>query len=83
MDLALTTAQRREDITRFKFSDIKDGRLFVDQEKTGYILAIPLDLELKAPGMILGILWINAERIFLLTFFSTLTCAAEAGGRVR
>ncbi|TCL02335.1 phage integrase family protein [Sodalis ligni] len=54
MDLALAKAQRREDITRFKFSDIKDGRLFVDQEKTAYMLAIPLDLELKAAGMILG-----------------------------
>jgi len=54
MNLALSTAQRREDITRFKFSDIKDGRLFVEQEKTGYMLAIPLDLKLVAAGMVLG-----------------------------
>jgi len=54
MDLALATAQRREDITRFKFSDIRENRLFIDQEKTGYMLAIPLDLELKAARMILG-----------------------------
>ncbi|WP_413722656.1 tyrosine-type recombinase/integrase [Sodalis sp. RH24] len=54
MDLALSTGQRREDIAKFKFSDIRENRLFVDQEKTGAKLAIPLDLKLKAVGMVLG-----------------------------
>lgn len=34
MALALLTLQRREDIVRMKFSDIKDGFLFVVQQKT-------------------------------------------------
>lgn len=34
MDLALLTTQRREDIVNLKFSDIKDGYLFVIQNKT-------------------------------------------------
>lgn len=53
-DIALVTGQRREDITMFRFSDVKDDRLFVTQEKTGHKLALPLDLELKAAGLILG-----------------------------
>ncbi|WP_148212633.1 tyrosine-type recombinase/integrase [Hahella chejuensis] len=34
MDLALLTLQRREDIVKMKFEDIKDGYLFVIQEET-------------------------------------------------
>jgi integrase len=34
MDLALQTLQRREDIAKMRFSDIKDQMLFVIQEKT-------------------------------------------------
>ncbi|ABC31274.1 Integrase [Hahella chejuensis KCTC 2396] len=34
MDLALLTLQRREDISKMKFEDIKDGYLYVIQEKT-------------------------------------------------
>ena len=54
MDLALSTGQRREDIARMRFSDVRDNRLFVNQEKTGAKLAIPLDLALAAAGMVLG-----------------------------
>lgn len=52
-DLALVTGQRREDISLFRFSDVKDGRLFVEQEKTGHKLALPLELKLEAAGLVL------------------------------
>lgn len=54
MDLALITAQRREDIAIMKFSDIYDDRLHVIQQKTGAMLAIPLSLNLPAAGLRLG-----------------------------
>ncbi len=53
-DLALVTGQRREDISLFRFSDVKDDRLFVMQEKTGHKLALPLNLKLEALGLVLG-----------------------------
>ncbi|RDH44653.1 integrase [Zooshikella ganghwensis] len=34
MDLAIITLQRRSDLLRLKFSDIKDGRLYLVQSKT-------------------------------------------------
>lgn len=52
-DLALVTGQRREDVSLFRFSDVRDGRLFVTQEKTGHKLAIPLDLRLEASDLLL------------------------------
>lgn len=52
-DLGLVTGQRREDITLLRFSDVRDGRLFVVQEKTGHKLALPLDLKLEAAGLVL------------------------------
>lgn len=51
MDLALVTGQRREDVARMRFSDIKDERLYIEQQKTGSCLAIPLSLTLKASGL--------------------------------
>ncbi|ANI85246.1 tyrosine-type recombinase/integrase [Kosakonia oryzae] len=52
-DLALVTGQRREDVSLFRFSDIRDGRLFVTQGKTGHKLAISLNLRLDAAGLFL------------------------------
>jgi len=49
------TGQRWEDISKFRFSDMSDGRLFIVQEKTSHKLAISLDLELKAAGIVLGV----------------------------
>lgn len=49
MELALITAQRREDISSFKFSNVKDGYLWITQSKTGAKLAIPTDLRLTLP----------------------------------
>ena len=51
MDLALVTGQRREDVARMRFSDIKDDRLYIEQQKTGSCLAIPLSLTLKVSGL--------------------------------
>ena len=52
--VALVTAQRREDITRMKFPDVRDGRLFITQSKKGNKLAIPVDLALPDIGMTLN-----------------------------
>lgn len=54
MDLALITGQRREDLSLIRFDHIVDGRLQVDQGKTGAKISLPLDLELKAVGLRLG-----------------------------
>ncbi|HDC1420240.1 TPA: phage integrase Arm DNA-binding domain-containing protein [Salmonella enterica] len=53
MDLAMVTAQRREDITHMQFSHIHDDRLYVTQIKTGMKIAIPLSLALPAVGLCL------------------------------
>lgn len=42
------TAQRIGDVVAMKFSDIKDGVLFVRQQKTGKELDIPIHKDLKA-----------------------------------
>ncbi|AWC82768.1 integrase [Serratia marcescens] len=54
MDLALISGQRREDLTQMHFNHIVDGRLQVEQGKTGALLSLPLDLELKCMGLRLG-----------------------------
>ena len=53
MDLALVSGQRREDLTQMRFSHIVDGRLQVEQGKTGLCSPSP-DLELKCMGLRLG-----------------------------
>lgn len=52
--VAVVTAQRREDITRMRFSNVCDGRLFITQSKKGSKLAIPVDLALPDIGMTLN-----------------------------
>lgn len=54
MDLALVTGQRREDLTQFRFDHVVNGRLQVEQGKTGAMISLPLDLELKSVGLRLG-----------------------------
>lgn len=54
MDIGLLTAQRREDVTLMKFSDISDERLFVTQSKTGHKMAIRVNLRLDVVGMSLN-----------------------------
>jgi integrase len=52
--LALVTLQRREDVSRMTFRAIVDGRLRVEQQKTGARLRIPLELRLGCVGWSLG-----------------------------
>lgn len=54
MDLALITGQRREDLTQFRFDQVVNGRLQIEQGKTGAMISLPLDLELKAVNLRLG-----------------------------
>lgn len=54
MDLALTSSQRREDLSDAKFADIRDGCWYVIQGKTGTKIRIPLDLRLSSANMTLG-----------------------------
>lgn len=46
--LALVTGQRRADLVRLGRGDVRDGHLFVEQQKTGARVAIPLALRLDA-----------------------------------
>jgi integrase len=50
-ELALLTAQRREDVSTMLFSDVKDGFLFVTQKKTGVKLRIPVAIRLDVLGL--------------------------------
>ena len=51
MDLALITGQRREDVALIRFEHIVDGRLQITQGKTGAMISLPLDLELRVLGL--------------------------------
>lgn len=53
MLLAVITGQRRGDLLKMKFSDIWDGLLHVEQEKTGVKLALPLSLRCEELGITL------------------------------
>lgn len=48
--LALLTGQRRADLLAMRHSDIRDGHLYIRQQKTGAKLAIPLSLKLQIIG---------------------------------
>lgn len=50
LELGLVILQRREDIARMGFRDQDDGRLRVEQGKTGMRIRIPLSLHLDAVG---------------------------------
>ncbi|PXW40623.1 integrase [Erwinia sp. AG740] len=51
--MGLVTGQRREDICEMKKSDIREGRLWVVQGKTGAQISLPLDLKLNAASLTL------------------------------
>ncbi|MFZ4218679.1 tyrosine-type recombinase/integrase [Enterobacter ludwigii] len=51
--LAIVTAQRVGDIAKMQFSDVWDGYLHVEQEKTGRKIALPLSLRCDAINMTL------------------------------
>lgn len=50
-ELALLTAQRREDIANMMFADVKDGFLFVEQQKTKAKIRIPVAVKLDVIGL--------------------------------
>lgn len=50
-ELALLTAQRREDVANMMFADVKDGFLFVEQEKTKVKIRIPVAVRLDVIGL--------------------------------
>lgn len=54
MNLALVSAQRREDIASARIADVHDDAWYCTQKKTGKRLAIPLALRLDAVGLSLG-----------------------------
>lgn len=47
MDLAVVIGQRVGDLCRMKWEDIRDGYIYVEQEKTGSKLAIPVKLSVE------------------------------------
>lgn len=51
MDLAVVTGQRVGDLCRMKWEDIRDGYIYVQQEKTGSKLAIPVKLSVESLGI--------------------------------
>lgn len=51
MELAIVTAQRRDDVAKMKFANVQDGFLLVTQSKTGAKLRIPVSLRLDALGL--------------------------------
>jgi integrase len=51
MELALLSAQRREDVGSIQFTDVKDGFLFVEQQKTGARIRIPVAVRCEAVGL--------------------------------
>lgn len=54
MLLAMVTGQRVGDIAKMKFTDVKNGMLYVEQGKGGARVAIPLNIRSEALGMTLG-----------------------------
>ena len=52
--LALVSGQRRADLQKMRFCDVRDEHLFVVQQKTGARIALPLALRLDAIGVSLG-----------------------------
>jgi integrase len=52
--LALVTGQRRSDLVKMKFTDVRGKYLYIEQAKTGERIALPLALRLKAVGLSLG-----------------------------
>lgn len=49
--LGLITGQRRSDLMKMRYSDVKNGNLHIEQQKTGIKLAIPISLKLDAIDM--------------------------------
>jgi integrase len=62
MELAVVTAQRREDVAGAAFADFRDGGWWLAQRKTGTRLVLPLELRLEALGLDLAGVLAGARR---------------------
>lgn len=51
LELAIVTAQRRADLLTMRFDDVVDGWLYIRQQKTGTMIALPTALRLDAVGL--------------------------------
>lgn len=51
LELAIVTAQRRSDLLTMRFDDVSDGWLYIRQQKTGAMIALPTELRLDAVGL--------------------------------
>ena len=49
--LALVSGQRRSDLVKMRYADVRDGLLYIEQQKTGARIALPLELLLDAVGI--------------------------------
>ncbi|WP_074168097.1 tyrosine-type recombinase/integrase [Candidatus Arsenophonus triatominarum] len=67
MKLALVTGQRVSDISKLKWEDIHDGKLWVIQQKTETKIAIPLDIEIVSMRLNDTLEKINHETDFVIT----------------
>ncbi|HGJ5863862.1 MAG TPA: tyrosine-type recombinase/integrase, partial [Arsenophonus nasoniae] len=67
MKLALVTGQRISDISKMKWEDIHDEKLWVVQQKTETKIAIPLDIEIESIGLNETLEKINHEADFVIT----------------
>lgn len=54
MELAIVTGQRRADLAKLGPRDVKEGKLWITQQKTGAKVCIPLELKLEAIGLSVG-----------------------------
>jgi integrase len=50
MELAIVTGQRRADLAKLGPRNVRDGKLWITQQKTGAKVCISLELKLEAMG---------------------------------
>lgn len=86
MEIAIVTGQRREDIAALGPRDAHDGRLWVQQGKTGTRVSIPLELRLDALGWTVGQIIDRCRDAIVsrhLLHHSTHTGRAKPGHKIR
>ncbi|MFS1538878.1 MAG: tyrosine-type recombinase/integrase [Candidatus Phlomobacter fragariae] len=67
MKLALVTGQRVSNISKMKWEDIDDGKLWIIQQKTETKVAIPLDVEIESIKLGNILKNINHDADFIIT----------------
>ncbi|EFW7047382.1 integrase [Shigella boydii] len=63
MDLALVTGQREGDLAAMRWEDIRDGRLYVEQQKTGAKIRISLPTTISRLNLTLADVLDNLKKI--------------------